>query len=82
MLTQENNPTQLNHTLTVLLNELGEECSTVLTLLNQLKLAHLSIEQKGDILAQLSSSISHLHVHTEDLPDLIGDELFQLPDEE
>ena len=51
-------------------------------LINQLKLANLSIEQKGDILAQLSSSISHLHFHTEDLPDLIGDELFQLPDEE
>lgn len=82
MLTQENNPTQLNNTLNILLTELEEECSNVLILLNQLKLANLSIDQKGDILAQLSSSVSHLHVHTEDLPDLIGDELFQLPDEE
>ncbi len=82
MLIQENNPTQLNNTLKVLLTELEEECSDVLILLNQLKLANLSIDQKGDILAQLSSSVSHLHVHTEDLPDLIGDELFQLPDEE
>ena len=82
MLIQENNPTQLNNTLKVLLTELEEECSNVLILLNQLKLANLSIDQKGDILAQLSSSVSHLHVHTEDLPDLIGDELFQLPDEE
>jgi hypothetical protein len=80
MFTQESKSTQLNHTLNVLLTELGEECSNILTLLNQLQLANLSIEQKGDILAQLSGAIAHVHVHTEDLPDLIGDELFQLPD--
>lgn len=80
MFTQESKSTQLNYTLNVLLTELGEECSNILTLLNQLQLANLSIEQKGDILAQLSGAITHVHVHTEDLPDLIGDELFQLPD--
>ncbi|MBJ7898644.1 MAG: hypothetical protein GC158_01715 [Cyanobacteria bacterium RI_101] len=82
MLTQEHKSTQLNKTLTVLLAELGEECSNILTLLSQLQLANLSIDQKGDILAQLSSAVAHVHVHTEDLPDLIGDELFQLPDPE
>jgi hypothetical protein len=81
MLIKEHTSTQLNNTLTVLLAELGEECSTILTLLSQLQLANLSIDQKGDILAQLSSAVAHVHVHTEDLPDLIGDELFQLPDQ-
>jgi hypothetical protein len=82
MLIKEHTSTQLNNTLTILLAELGEECSTILILLSQLQLANLSIDQKGDILAQLSSAVAHVHVHTEDLPDLIGDELFQLPDQE
>jgi len=81
MLTREHKSIQLNNTLNVLLTELGEECSNILTLLNQLQLANLSTDQKGDILAQLSGAIVHIHVHTEDLPDLIGDELFQLPDQ-
>jgi hypothetical protein len=71
---------QINYTLNVLLTELGEECSNILTLLNQLQLANLSTDQKGDILARLSGAIAHVHVHTEGLPDLIGYELFQLPD--
>jgi hypothetical protein len=54
----------------------------MLTQLNQLKLTNLSIDQKSDILAQLSSSISYLDFHTQDLPDLIGDELLRLPDED
>jgi hypothetical protein len=70
----------VNSTLETLLSELGEECHTVLRLLNQLKLSKLTDDQKGDILAELIGSITHLHVHTEHLPDLIGDELFNLPD--
>ena len=70
----------VNSTLATLLSELGEECHTVLLLLNQLKLSKLTDDQKGDILAELVGSITHLHVHTENLPDLIGDELFQLTD--
>ena len=80
MLLQTKNSSILNPTLETLLSELGEECNTVLLLLNQLKLANLSNDQKGDILAELVGSITHLHVHTENLPDLIGDELLQLPD--
>lgn len=70
----------VNSTLETLLSELGEEYHTVLRLLNQLKLSKLTDDQKGDILAELIGSITHLHVHTENLPDLIGDELFNLPD--
>ena len=70
----------INSTLDTLLSELGEECHTVLTLLHQLKLSNLTHDQKGSILAELVGSVTHLHVHTENLPDLIGDELLQLPD--
>ena len=70
----------LNPTLDTLLSELGEECHTVLTLLHQLKLSNLTHDQKGSILAELVGSVTHLHVHTENLPDLIGDELLQFPD--
>ncbi|UXE60807.1 MAG: hypothetical protein KA717_35910 [Woronichinia naegeliana WA131] len=80
MLLQTKNSSILNPTLETLLSELEEECNTVLTLLHQLRLSNLSNDQKGDILAELVGSISHLHVHTENLPDLIGDELLQLPD--
>lgn len=61
------------------MNELGEECETVLFLLTQLKLPNLTDDQKGDILAELTGAISHLHVHSEKLPDLIGDEIEALP---
>ena len=80
MLLQTKKSSILNPTLETLLSELGEECNTVLTRLHQLTLSNLSDDQKGDILAELVGSITHLHVHTENLPDLIGDELLQLPD--
>ncbi|MEO1209184.1 MAG: hypothetical protein AAFX78_06550 [Cyanobacteria bacterium J06638_20] len=72
---------QMNPTLSTLLTELGEECENVVFFLSQLKLANLTDDQKGDILAELTGSISHLHVHTENLPELIEDEILTLPDE-
>ncbi|MBW4579376.1 MAG: hypothetical protein KME42_07355 [Tildeniella nuda ZEHNDER 1965/U140] len=71
----------VNPTLSTLLNELGEECEKVLFLLTQLKLSSLTDDQKGDILAELTGAVTHLHVHTEDLPALIEDEILALPDE-
>lgn len=76
------NPIQLNPTLSTLLAELGEECEKVLFLLTQLKLAGLTDDQKGDILAELTGSVVHLHIHTDQLPELIEDEILSLPDEE
>jgi hypothetical protein len=73
---------QVNSTLSTLLNELGEECEKVLFLLTQLKLATLTDDQKGDILAELTGSICHLHVHTEHLPELIEDEILALPEDD
>jgi hypothetical protein len=72
---------QTQSTLSVLLDELGEECEKVLILLNQLKLPTLTDDQRGDILAELTGSVCHLHVHTEDLPELIEDEILSLPDD-
>jgi hypothetical protein len=72
----------VSSTLSILLTELGEECEQVLFLLAQLKLANLTDDQKGDILAELTGSVCHLHVHTENLPELIEDEILNLPDNE
>jgi hypothetical protein len=69
-------------TLSTLLLELGDECEKVVFLLSQLKLANLTDDQKGDILAELTGSIAHLHVHTEHLPELVEDEILALPEEE
>jgi hypothetical protein len=74
-------PLQVNSTLSTLLDELGEECEKVLFLLSQLKLSNLTADQKGDILAELAGSICHLHVHTENLPELVEDEILTLPDD-
>jgi len=74
-------PLQVNSTLSILLDELGEECENVLSLLSQLKLSKLTDDQKGDILAELTGSICHIHVHTEDLPELVENEILTLPDD-
>jgi hypothetical protein len=71
----------INPTLHTLLSELEEECIQVQSLLTQLKIPTLTDEQKGDILADLVGAVCHLHVHTEDLPDLIQDEIETLPDQ-
>lgn len=62
---------QVNPTLSTLPNEFGEECDQLVFLLSQLTLANLTADQKGDILAERVGCVSHLHVHTENLPDLI-----------
>ena len=74
-------PLQVNSTLSILLDELGEECENILSLLSQLKLSKLTDDQKGDILAELTGSICHIHVHTEDLPELVENEILTLPDD-
>ena len=81
MISNIRQPLQVNPTLSTLLTELGEECDNIVFLLSQLKLANLTDDQKGNILAELVGSISHLHVHTENLPELIQDEILTLPDE-
>jgi hypothetical protein len=81
MISSIQQPIPVKATLSTLLAELGEECEHVVFLLSQLRLANLTDDQKGDILAELNGSICHLHVHTEQLPELIEDEILALPDE-
>lgn len=82
MISNIEQPLKVNSTLSTLLTELGEECEKVVFLLSQLKLANLTDDQKGDILAELTGSVCHLHVHTENLPELIEDEILSLPDDQ
>jgi hypothetical protein len=81
MISSIQQPLQVNSTLSTLLTELGEECEKIVFLLSQLKLANLTDDQKGDILSELTGSVCHLHVHTEQLPELIEDEILALPDD-
>ena len=70
-----------NPTLNNLITELGEECQTVIALLNQFQLNNLSDKQKIDILAELLASTIHLNSHCgESFQDLISQELESLPD--
>jgi hypothetical protein len=65
-----------DRTLTVLINELGEECSNVLGLLYQLQLPNLSPDQKSDVLAELLAAAIHRHSHCdEDFQGAIAQEL-------
>ena len=82
MISNIQQPLQVNPTLSTLLAELGEECEQAIFLLSQLKLSKLTDDQKGDILAELVGRVSHLHVHTENLPELIQDEILTLPDDD
>ncbi|MCY7322304.1 MAG: hypothetical protein LH660_11030 [Phormidesmis sp. CAN_BIN36] len=74
-------PLQVNSTLSILLDELGAECENILSLLSQLKLSNLTDDQKGDILAELTGSVCHIHAHTEDLPELVENEILTLLDD-
>lgn len=67
--------TRLNKTLLVLLNELEEECLKVIKLSEGLKIETLTDEQMEDILSDLSASITHLKVHSEQIERVIEEEL-------
>lgn len=68
----------LSRTLLVLLKELSEECQDTLKLISHLEIKDLTAEQVASILSELAVSVTHLHVHTENLQDLINDEIERL----
>lgn len=71
-----------DRTLAKLLAELQNECSRVITLMDQLELRDLSDRQRGDILAELLVSSIYLETHCDqDLQDLISNTLEQLSNE-
>ena len=55
---------KLSPTLTVLLNELRDECLSALKLINQLELECLTEEQTEEVLGDLTASVTHLQVHS------------------
>lgn len=70
----------INPELSTHLDELKEECEKYIFLLERLKLAYLTDARKKDSLAELTDSVRHLHVHTEQLPKRIEDEILALPE--
>jgi len=66
---------RLNKTLLVLLEELSEECLKVIKLIRGLKIENLTDEQIEDLLGELSGSVTHLKVHSEQLEQVIEKEL-------
>lgn len=69
----------LSETLSRMLEELGDECQRILKLLSQLEMSRLTTGQVEDVLAELTASIIHLHVHTKGMDELITQELERLP---
>jgi hypothetical protein len=53
------------------LGELGEECARVLLLLQRLARARAQGRDASDVLGELSAIVTHLHVHTKGLDELI-----------
>ena len=60
--------------MTVLFNELEQECLNTVRFIEALKVERLSRNQKEDILGELSSAITHLRIQTEQF-DTYFDEL-------
>ena len=57
----------LQENMLVLLEELEKECLTAVKYIEALKVNELSRAQKDDILGELSASITHLRIQTEEL---------------
>ncbi len=53
------------------LSELGEECARVLLLLQRLARARRQGRDTSEVLGELSTIVTHLHVHTKGLDDPI-----------
>ena len=60
--------------MTVLFDELEQECLNTVRYIEALKVERLSRSQKEDILGELSSAITHLRIQTEQF-DKYFDEL-------
>ncbi|HYX14119.1 MAG TPA: hypothetical protein VE944_07090 [Nostoc sp.] len=72
-----------NSTLSILIAELGTECLKIKTLVNQLQLPSLTVNQQAEILAELLAAAVHLHNHCdEDFQTLIIEEMENLPGDE
>ena len=66
----------LSENMLLVFGELEEECLTTIKYIEALKVRELSESQKEDILGELSASITHLRIQTEQL-----DKTFEETDE-
>jgi hypothetical protein len=66
---------RLSKTLSVLLSELEEECLNAIKLSAMLKMNTLTEEQIEDLIGELSASVTHLKVHSEQLEHALDKEL-------
>jgi hypothetical protein len=57
----------LPENMPVLLDELEQECLTAVKYIEALKVSELSENQKEDIIGELSASVTHLRIQTEQL---------------
>lgn len=61
----------LDKTLKSLIDELEDECLHVVSLIEALKIKILTEDQREDILGELSASLSHLKIHSNELEEAI-----------
>ena len=54
-----------------LLNELKEECLTIVSLLNQIETPGISETQEDEILGELSARLVHLEIHARETQEQI-----------
>lgn len=59
----------LDKTLKSLIDELEDECLHVVSLIEALKIKRLTEDQREDILGELSASLSHLKIHSNELEE-------------
>ncbi len=66
---------KLSETLLVLLDELNEECLKTIKLIGNIGINGLTDEQMEDILGDMSAAVTHLRVHSEQVENVIEEEL-------
>ena|SRR2546430_11838067 len=66
---------ELAEALDTLLDELDEACQEVQRLIRKRHLSSLEGEVKLSLLGDLFGAVSHLHIHSKALPDLISREM-------
>ncbi len=62
---------KIESTLRVMLNELKDECLTCIKLINQLELDNLSEEQVDELSGELTASVTHLNIQSNNIKEEI-----------
>ena len=61
----------IDRTLKSLIDELEEECLHVVSLIEAIKIKNLTEDQREEILGELSASLSHLKIHSNEVEQVI-----------